>query len=75
MARLMQQVQEERLPAVKKTQRLQVLAQDNVLSAVLAAKGQPPRIPALARWLLGFRRIRNIPARIIGYGFDREDVE
>ena len=45
------------------------------LSAVLAAKGEAPKIPALIRWLLKFRMLRNIPARIIGYGFDREDVD
>ena len=72
---ILQQVQDRRLPAVKKTQGLQVTVQNNVLSAVLAAKGKPPQMPAVVRWLLGFRVIRNIPARIIGYGFDREDVE
>lgn len=70
----LQRVQDLRLPAVKKTQALQVAAQNNVLSAVLAARGTPPQMPGFVRWLLGFRVIRNIPARIIGYGFDRVDV-
>jgi hypothetical protein len=37
--------------------------------------GGPSGIPLLLRWLLKFRLVRNIPARIIGYGFDRENVE
>jgi hypothetical protein len=49
--------------------------QNNVLSAVLASKDEPPRLPMLVRWLLKLRSIRNIPARILGYGFDRADVE
>ena len=71
---LLAQVQEKRLPAVKRTQSLQIGAQNNVLSPVLASKGKPPSMPLFMRWLLKFRHIRNIPARIIGYGFDREDV-
>jgi len=72
---LLSRVQRRRLPAVKKVQALQVALQNNALSAVLAAKGQAPKIPAPIRWLLKFRVLRNIPARIIGYGFDREDVQ
>jgi 2-polyprenyl-6-methoxyphenol hydroxylase-like FAD-dependent oxidoreductase len=72
---LLSQVQRRRLPAVKKVQALQLALQNNALSAVLAAKGEAPKIPAPIRWLLKFRILRNIPARIIGYGFDREDVE
>jgi len=72
---LLQQVQTRRLPAVKKIQAIQVALQNNALSAVLAASGEPPKIPAPIRWLLKFRLIRNIPARIIGYGFGRENVQ
>ncbi len=72
---LLSQVQQRRLPAVKKVQAIQVALQNNALSAVLAAKGEAPKIPAPIRWLLKFRMLRNIPARIIGYGFDREDVD
>jgi 2-polyprenyl-6-methoxyphenol hydroxylase-like FAD-dependent oxidoreductase len=72
--RLLQEIQLRRLPAVKKIQTMQVAAQNNVISAVLAAKSEPPKLPRLVRWLFGYRFIRNIPARIIGYGFNREDV-
>jgi hypothetical protein len=44
-------------------------------AALLAAKGEAPKTPALIRWLLKFRMLRNIPARVIGYRFDREDLE
>lgn len=72
--RLLQEIQLRRLPAVKKIQAMQVAAQNNVISTVLAAKSEPPKLPGLVRWLFGFRFVRNIPARIIGYGFNREDV-
>lgn len=72
---LLQQVQDRRLPAVKKIQAMQVTIQNKVISAALESKGKPPGFPIFLRWLLKFRAVRNIPARIIGYGFDREDVE
>jgi len=72
--KLLEAIQRRRLPAVKKIQAIQVAAQNNVISRVLAAQGEPPGIPRILRWLLRFRSVRNIPARIIGYGFNREDV-
>lgn len=71
---LLQEIQMRRLPAVQKIQAMQVLVQNRVVSAALAASDAPPRVPGMIRWLLGYRFIRNIPARIIGYGFNREDV-
>ena len=68
-------VQRLRERAVKRMQTVQVAAQNNILSAVLEAKDRPPELPALVRWLLRYRVIRNIPARVIGYGFGRQDVE
>jgi 2-polyprenyl-6-methoxyphenol hydroxylase-like FAD-dependent oxidoreductase len=73
--RLLAEVRRRRLPAVRRIQALQVFMQNNVLSAVLASTDEPPRLPMLVRWLLKFRIVRNIPARILGYGFDRADVE
>lgn len=67
-------VQKRRLPAVKKIQAIQVTIQNKVVSRILGSKDKPPRIPAPIRFLLKFRRVRNIPARIIGYGFNREDI-
>jgi hypothetical protein len=32
-------------------------------------------VPALLRWLLGFRTVRHVPARLFGYGLRRERVE
>jgi len=72
---VLRRVQKRRLPAVKKIQAIQVAAQNKVVSKILASHDTAPRIPAPIRWLLKFRLIRSIPARIIGYGFNREDVE
>ncbi len=70
-----EELDENRAKLEELTQALQLALQNNALSAVLAAKGEAPKIPTPIRWLLKFRILRNIPARIIGYGFDREDVE
>ncbi|WP_020560911.1 FAD-dependent oxidoreductase [Thiofilum flexile] len=69
------EVQNKREAGVKRMQSLQVIAQNRVISAVLRAKGKEPSVPLVLRWLARFRWFRNIPARIIGYGFGREHVD
>ena len=41
---------------------------------VLQAEGPAPRLPAALRWLLGFRAVRRVPARLVGYGVRPEHV-
>ena len=55
-------------------QRVQMLMQRRLISSVLEQRGEPPRVPALLRWLLGFRAVRHVPARLFGYGLRREYV-
>ncbi len=56
------------------TQAMQLQIQKRVLSRVLASTGEVTQLPALLRFLLRFRFIRHIPARLIGYGIRREHV-
>jgi 2-polyprenyl-6-methoxyphenol hydroxylase-like FAD-dependent oxidoreductase len=63
-------VQQRRLAPTRLTQAIQLQLQRRVISAVL--RNRPPRIPVLLRWLLRFRTVRNIPARLLGYGVRRE---
>ena len=63
-------VQQRRLPPTRLTQVMQLQIQRRIISALL--ENRPPRIPALVRWLLRFRAVRNIPARLLGYGLRRE---
>ena len=71
---VLQQVQQRRLPPTKWTQWAQLQAQKRIIARTLLNSGPPPRMPALLRWLLRFRFVRNVPARLIGYGFRREHV-
>jgi 2-polyprenyl-6-methoxyphenol hydroxylase-like FAD-dependent oxidoreductase len=63
-------VQQRRLPPTRLTQVMQLQLQRRIISALF--ENRPPRIPALLRWLLRFRSVRNIPARLFGYGLRRE---
>lgn len=72
---LLAQVQRRRELPVRVVQRLQVLMQQRLISSVLEQRGEPPRVPGLLRWLLGFRVVRQVPARLFGYGLRREHVE
>ena len=65
-------VQQRRLLPTRLTQAAQLQMQKRVISAVLSSR--PLRIPPLLRWLLGFRAVRQIPARLFGYGLRREHV-
>ncbi|MGH8742589.1 MAG: FAD-dependent oxidoreductase, partial [Burkholderiales bacterium] len=68
----LREVQQRRLLPTRLTQAVQLLLQRRVISAVLS--NRPPQIPALLRWLLQFRAVRQIPARLFGYGLRRERV-
>lgn len=70
--KLLRQVQGRREMPTKLIQWMQTTLQKRVVSNTLEKVNRPPEIPAVLRWLLHFRWIRNIPARIIGYGFRRE---
>ncbi len=74
-ASLLQQVQARRELPVRVIQSLQLRIQKRVISRVLAGTGAPPELPGWLRWLLRFRVVRNIPARLIGYGIRREQVQ
>lgn len=67
-------IQARRLPPTKLIQAVQLQLQKRVISRALAQSGRPPRVPAILRWLLRFRAVRHIPARLFGYGFRREHV-
>lgn len=71
---LLAALQRRREWPVRLTQRLQLLAQRRLIARVLQAQGPPPRVPALLAWLLGFRAVRRIPARLVGYGVRPEHV-
>lgn len=45
-----------------------------VISRAITETGRPVEVPALLRWLLRFRTVRNLPARLFGYGVRRERV-
>ncbi len=67
-------VQARRAFPTKLTQGLQMQIQKRVVSRALASTSDITRLPALFRFLLRFRFVRNIPARVIGYGIRREHV-
>jgi 2-polyprenyl-6-methoxyphenol hydroxylase-like FAD-dependent oxidoreductase len=65
-------VQRRRMGPTRIIQRLQLEAQKHIIGATLA--GAKPRLPEWIRALLRLRVVRNLPARIVGYGFRREHV-
>lgn len=67
-------VQKRREWPTRFTQALQMQIQKRVISHALAQSGSSLQMPRLLRWLLRFRAVRNIPARLIGYGVRREHV-
>jgi 2-polyprenyl-6-methoxyphenol hydroxylase-like FAD-dependent oxidoreductase len=67
-------VQRRREWPVKVVQRVQLAMQKRLISRVLEQAGDPPRVPALLRFLLGFRAVRHLPARLFGYGLRQEHV-
>jgi 2-polyprenyl-6-methoxyphenol hydroxylase-like FAD-dependent oxidoreductase len=71
---LLAQIQQRREWPVKVVQRVQIAMQKRLISRVLEQSGEPPRVPALLRFLLHFRAVRHVPARLFGYGLRQEHV-
>ena len=71
---LLARIQQRREWPVKVVQRVQLAMQKRLISRVLEKSGDPPRVPALLRFLLGFRTVRHLPARLFGYGLRQEHV-
>jgi 2-polyprenyl-6-methoxyphenol hydroxylase-like FAD-dependent oxidoreductase len=67
-------IQQRREWPVRVVQRVQVIMQNRLISRALENSGRAPRVPALLRWLLSFRAVRHIPARLFGYGLRQEHV-
>ena len=71
---LLARIQQRREWPVKVVQRVQIAMQKRLISRVLEQSGEPPRVPAPLRFLLGFRSVRHLPARLFGYGLRQEHV-
>ncbi|MGH8165094.1 MAG: FAD-dependent monooxygenase, partial [Rhodanobacteraceae bacterium] len=71
---LLAQIQRRREWPVRVVQKIQIVMQKRIISRALEQSGKPPNVPALLRWLLGFRAVRHIPARLFGYGIRQEHV-
>jgi 2-polyprenyl-6-methoxyphenol hydroxylase-like FAD-dependent oxidoreductase len=67
-------IQRRREWPVRVVQRVQIAMQKRLISRALEQSGKPPRVPALLRFLLGFRAVRHVPARLFGYGLRQEHV-
>jgi 2-polyprenyl-6-methoxyphenol hydroxylase-like FAD-dependent oxidoreductase len=63
-----------RLLPTRVIQRIQVVLQRRVVAAALQSRDVVPRLPRVVRWLLRFRAVRSIPARLFGLGIRREHV-
>jgi 2-polyprenyl-6-methoxyphenol hydroxylase-like FAD-dependent oxidoreductase len=66
-------VQERRMPPVRLTQAVQLVAQKRVIGRLLQSK-ERPRLPFLFRLFNWFPVLRRIPARLIGVGVRPEHV-
>ncbi len=66
-------VQKRREFPTRFTQRLQIAAQDNIISPVLGARGQL-RVPWFVRFINAVPLFRQIPARLLGVGVRPEHV-
>ena len=71
---LLARIQQRREWPLKVVQRVQIAMQKRLISRVLEQSGEPPRVPALLHFLLGFRTVRHLPARLFGYGLRQEHV-
>ncbi len=67
-------IQKCRTPPTRLIQWVQLRVQKRVISRALEQADKPIAVPAWLGWLLQFRVVRNAPARLIGYGWRREDV-
>ena len=71
---VLQQLQARRETPVRRMQRIQVIAQDRVLSPLLN-KDEELTMPWFLKLFLYFPVLRRIPARVLGIGFGPEHVE
>ena len=72
----LRRVQERRMFPTRAMQRVQILAQDRVVSPAIRSGPAPiRRLPLLLRLLNAWPMLRRIPARIIGMGFRPEHVK
>lgn len=71
---VLRQVQARRELPTRLIHAVQMQVQKRVISRALETSGTPMEVPALMRWLLEFRAVRNLPARLMGYGFRQEHV-
>jgi 2-polyprenyl-6-methoxyphenol hydroxylase-like FAD-dependent oxidoreductase len=69
---LLARVQSRRMLPTRIIQWVQVTAQRRVIDPVLNQDGPPPRLPPFVKFLLRFRWVRHIPARLFGRGVRRE---
>ncbi len=74
---VLEQVQERRMFPTRITQRLQILAQDRVITRILAGnKGDKPlNVPTILKFLQRWPVLQQIPARAIGMGARPEHVK
>lgn len=71
---LLARIQQRRELPVRVIQKVQIILQNRMISHVLEQRSGPTRLPVVLRWLLHFRVMRNLPARLFGYGLRREHV-
>lgn len=71
---LLAQIQRRREWPTRVVQAVQRAVQRRVISRALEQDGRPLRVPALLRFLLRFRLVRHVPARLFGYGLRQEHV-
>jgi 2-polyprenyl-6-methoxyphenol hydroxylase-like FAD-dependent oxidoreductase len=60
---------------VKMTQRMQVIAQDNIVSAALKPGNQPLKVPLVMRMVTAVPWLQGITARFVGVGVRPEHVQ
>jgi 2-polyprenyl-6-methoxyphenol hydroxylase-like FAD-dependent oxidoreductase len=70
----LRKVQRRRMFPTRATQRLQILAQDRIVTPALETTAPIRRLPLLLKMLGWWPILRRIPARVIGMGFRPEHV-
>jgi 2-polyprenyl-6-methoxyphenol hydroxylase-like FAD-dependent oxidoreductase len=71
---LLAKVEKRRLPAVRLTQRGQKLVQQRIIAPLLARGEASLKAPLAVRLLDRFRLLRQVPGRLIGFGYRSEHV-
>jgi hypothetical protein len=59
---------------VRMTQRMQVVAQNNIVSAALKPGGEPLKVPLVVRLITAVPWLQGITARLVGLGIRPEHV-